>query len=351
MITKPSKRRTTGSDRRARAGAEAEGQTAYYLRHRFQEDRDVHVLHDLRLEDPSQPKETGAPGACQMDHLVVHRWGIFIIETKSVKAEVRVRPDGSGGGEWTRMWNNKEQGMPSPIEQAKRQAEFLRRYLQRRTNTLFESLQRGLPALSRLLPGPDQQDLASIPIQILIAVSDKGRIRRFDGWTEPTTPLADFVTKADMVPEKITQEIQRHEQGPSLPNPQPTECYGLWSMSDEDALLLANFLAGQHAEPTWAREGETPDVETAPETRADPTRTEPACRFCDSQDLTAQWGKYGYYWRCKACGKNTPMPTTCSSCGAQGKPSKVVRIRKAKAQFFRDCKGCGASELVWTEPD
>ena len=70
---------------------------AHYLHRHFADDAEVHVLHDLRLRDPEQPEQTGDAGRCQIDHLLIHRWGMFIIESKSVTSEVRVRPDGSGG--------------------------------------------------------------------------------------------------------------------------------------------------------------------------------------------------------------------------------------------------------------
>ncbi len=76
---------------------------AHYLHRRFKGDPEAHVLHGLRIEDPDQPEQDGSPGVCQIDHLIVHRWGIFIVESKSVTEAVRVRPDGSGGDEWSRV--------------------------------------------------------------------------------------------------------------------------------------------------------------------------------------------------------------------------------------------------------
>ena len=77
---------------------------AHYLQRAFAADVDIHVLHDLRLEDAEQPGDDGSPGACQIDHLVVHRWGMFIVESKSVTEEVRIRSDGAGGDE--ELWWN-----------------------------------------------------------------------------------------------------------------------------------------------------------------------------------------------------------------------------------------------------
>ena len=124
MIVKPYKQTNVHQDPRQLAGAAAEEQMAHYLHRGFNEDQGVHVLHDVRLEDRAQPEQDGSTGVCQVDHLLVHRWGLFIIESKSVTEEVRVRSDDSGGDEWSRVYRGKEKGMPSPIRQAQRQSEF-----------------------------------------------------------------------------------------------------------------------------------------------------------------------------------------------------------------------------------
>ena len=130
MIAKPYEHTTPHPEPHLQAGAEAERQMAHYLNRAFKQDPELHALHGLRLVDRGQPEQDGSPGVCQIDHLIVHRWGMFIIESKSVKEEVRVRGDGSGGDEWSRLHRGSEVGMPSPIRQAMRQAEFLRAALQ-----------------------------------------------------------------------------------------------------------------------------------------------------------------------------------------------------------------------------
>lgn len=55
-----------------------------------------------------------------------------------------------------------------------------------------------------------------------------------------------------------------------------------------------------------------------------------------------QYGKYGYYFVCKACEKNTGIKFACPSCGAEG------RIRKQGAAFFAECKSCSASSVFHT---
>ena len=62
MIAKPYTNKPLHPDRRQRAGAAAENQIAHYLHRAFKQDREVHVLHALRLQDAEQPEQDGSPG-------------------------------------------------------------------------------------------------------------------------------------------------------------------------------------------------------------------------------------------------------------------------------------------------
>ena len=97
MIVKHTELHTESSDPRLRFGTEAERQMAFYLHRDLASDAGLLILNDLRLVDPDQPEHDGRPGVCQVDHLVLHRWGAFIVESKSVTDEVSVRYDGAGG--------------------------------------------------------------------------------------------------------------------------------------------------------------------------------------------------------------------------------------------------------------
>ena len=106
------------NDKFEQAGYNAESQLAFYLNREFKDDPLFLVFNNLRFEK--------AGDACQIDHLVLHRYGMVIIESKSVTTRVEVNEL----GEWKRWFNNDWQGMPSPILQAKRQGKFLKDYLE-----------------------------------------------------------------------------------------------------------------------------------------------------------------------------------------------------------------------------
>ena len=275
---------------------------AHYLHRRFKDDPEVSVLHGLRIVDREQPEHDGSPGVCQIDHLIVHRWGMFIVESKSVIQEVRVRPDGSGGDEWSRVYQGKETGMPSPIRQARRQSEFLRTLLQRHRQELVGKQPFGLRTIAKVTSGTDQRSFKHAPIQLIVAVSDTGRIRRFDGWQEPQKPFPVFVTKADLVPDKIVQELQRHRKGASILNLQLKNEHGLWSMKAQEVVTVAEFLTARHVDrpdASAAQPRRVPSKRYPKPTRDTGIRSgrtvEAVCSHCSARDLTAQWGKFGYY--------------------------------------------------------
>lgn len=307
---------------------------AFYLHRAFGDGQGgVRVLNDIRLVDPEQPEHDGRDGACQIDHLVVHRWGVFIVESKSVSTKVRVRPDGSGGDEWHQLWDGEWNGMPSPVRQAERQAEFLRKLLNRHRDELLGKVMLGARTAMKRFKGTDQRGFTNLPIQVIIAVSDNGGIER-DGWKEPMQPFRFFVCKADNVTDKVERELAQHRAASGLLSEGRGE-YGLWQMSDEEVGRVADFLV-RHNTPLASRqrEAERPSP-TAP-------RAAPACKKCGSASLRPIINPFSPYWQCADCGGNTAMPKVCSACGE----SKGIAFRTEKEREFRVCPACGDSERV-----
>ena len=119
---------------------------------------------------------------------------------------------------------------------------------------------------------------------------------------------------------------------------------------------MAEFLAARHVDRSGAppaRSKRTASNRSRRSSRDKAAGTghsaKAECKHCDSKDLTARSGRYGYYWRCGMCKKNTAMPVVCPGCGAEGRRNKEVRVRKDKTTYFRDCEACGTSETIWTE--
>jgi ribosomal protein S27AE len=356
MIVKNREDAPLPEDPLLRAGVLAERQMAHYLHRAFARGPSVYVLNDLRLVDPDQPEHDGCAGAAQIDHLVLHRWGGFIIESKSVTDEVRVRPDGAGGDEWTRMFRGRERGFPSPIQQARRQGELLRAFLNARCERLLGRVAVGLRTIAKVIGGSDQRTFRTMPLQIIVAISDQGKITRSAGWREPDRPFRAFVSKADLVPDRIREELAAHRAGASPLSDQKTQ-YGVWSMKDEELTAVASFLVAYHTPLPIAASARADLAAVSlpepapPPVRSTPPAREPACKKCGDGSLVAMWGQYGYYWKCARCGTNTAMPVVCSACGAQGHHGRGVRIRKEGPSYYRVCDACAVEERMWTQPE
>ena len=204
------------ADPRERAGRVAEEQMAFYLRRAFGTDPEVHVLHGLRLEH--------AGDAAQIDHLLLHRWGMLLIESKSVTTRVRVNAQ----GEWMRQQTADWCGMRSPVSQVELQAEFLRARLREHTSELLGKLL-GL-----------QVHFGRMPLDTFIAISDEGIIER-----EGSALLR--VYKADQVCSQVKSLIALYRKANSP--------LGLWTSKEEyfwhtllpaETARLLEFLCHQH---------------------------------------------------------------------------------------------------------
>ena len=82
-------------------GHDAEKQMAFYLKRAFQNKSDVVVINDLRIQMDDD--------TAQMDHLIIHRFGFIVVESKSVTAKISINEH----GEWSRYYRNSSKGMPS----------------------------------------------------------------------------------------------------------------------------------------------------------------------------------------------------------------------------------------------
>ena len=200
-----------------------------------------------------------------------------------------------------------------------------------------------------------------MPIQLIVAISDDGKICRLDGWKPPGRPFRTFLQKADTVSETIAREVERHRRGASTLNIQTTGEYGLWAMEAEEPARVARFLAANHVDVAStlstrpARSSLVAADHAGVSSGHDPDRPQPGtvgetvCNHCGATDLRASF-HFGYYWRCGPCGETMNMPTVCSSCGLKGRRGKGVRIRKEGPRYFRECEGCEFSEPIWFEP-
>lgn len=335
MIIKEWEWDESARDKFAAAGAEAERQLAHYLKRKFADRQDVRVFNNLRFE------AEGGDDAAQIDHLIFHRHGFIIVESKSVTSKVKINER----GEWQRLWNGHFEGMPSPLLQAQRQADFLKKLL----NQHKDSLRNKVFLLNR------SANFKLCPFEVLVAISDRGII---DG----TVPEGVF--KADQIPDKVEQIIRRHSNTAFSFNLKD----GMDKFPDEEMEKIVKFFMAMH-KPRVVQERTTSStsvsqeegeraaskmavappmspltmIEAAMQNQAEiatPAALKTtSCPSCNTERVHILYGQYGYYYRCQACGKSFNIDATCPKCGNKAK------IRKDKESFYRECSGCNHHEL------
>jgi hypothetical protein len=305
-------------DKRGEAGRRAEEQMAFYLREAFRRDETVKIFNDLSFDDDGIKH--------QIDHLVLHRRTLIIVESKSVTTEVAVNKR----GEWTRLWYGRWNGMASPVEQAKRQAAALRQHLNHRSQQLSQSGKK-----DRLL---------DLPIAAFVAISDQGRWSS-DGITSPLP-----VYKADLISDAIRAEIREHEKAGRL-FARPNGTYGQFQLHDVTFARLEQHLqlhTGRSLAPAAAKETARVGVPLATENpplstgsaAPDQSNYTFGCTGCHGENGEAKPGVKGRhaYIRCLDCGKNNAAAKQCKYCGSTSYETSLLQ-----ATLYRRCLACGAS--------
>lgn len=329
-------------DKFAKAGKEAEQQMSFYLRRAFADNKNIYVFNDLRLEHGDD--------AAQIDHLIFHQYGMIIIESKSVTSRVEINEH----QEWIRWFNNTAQGMASPIIQARRQGDFLKKHLNRHAEVL----------LGKLLGM--QTYFGAMPIDTLVAISDSGIIDR------PKKMSLEEVCKADQICDRARSLQVKQQKESSFFNSSSTGR----SFNKDEVNRVVAFLLKAHKPLHHKTEAEAiskPNLQTSPPEKKAVTefsrsvviqvKTESSsipkpvakpnkviaqsaskysCRQCNKTNLSVASGKYGYYFKCLDCEGNTPINIVCQTCKSK------KRMRKSGNQFFAECDRCNTCDLFYT---
>jgi hypothetical protein len=207
------------SDPRLKAGQDAEKQMAFLLDRRFADQDDVFLLHDLRIEHGAH--------AFQIDHLVVTRYGLALVESKSIHGKVSITRHDENREHWTREFRGRQEGMPSPVLQVQEQARLLQDFLSTHREKILGK------ALFVL-----QKGFRYCPFDVYVGVSTSAVFELSQG-----TSLPKDVYKADELPPQIASKLAgRHKQHTSLLNLDT-----LWSMSRDEAHQVARFLLDHHS--------------------------------------------------------------------------------------------------------
>ncbi|WP_018871063.1 nuclease-related domain-containing protein [Thioalkalivibrio sp. ALgr3] len=340
---------TSGQDVRSKAGHQQEQDVAFYLRREFADDESVRVINDLRIEHNGE--------RAQMDHLVVHPYGLVVIESKSIYGEVKV----NGHGEWSRSYRGEWYGMPSPVRQAELQEALVK-------DLLRENVEQFLGKLLGM-----QTQIGGRDWRTLCAVSSSAILHR----DEMPREITDRVVKSEFVADKVRELVGSRAKGLLTGRPR---------FSQKEIEGIGDFLMQNHLGDTGATAAEVreapasaepapqaapeaePESRPAPQPEAQPqpqqaqaetTDSQPAassaaatdgavaCKNCgELQNLNGMYGKYGYYVRCGACGTNTSMKRPCPACD-----SRKVRVTKSGPTYTSACQDCAYEWVVFRQPE
>ena len=327
---------------RQKAGDQQEQDVAFYLRRAFKDEDRVRVFHDIQLCYDGE--------FAQIDHLIVYTFGFIVIESKSIKGEVRVNAE----AEWSRSYRQQWQGMPSPVKQAQLQLKVLRDVL---TNNHEKMLGR--------LFGLIQLGLGGRCYDVLCAISSDAIIDR----SKAPKDVAAKLVKTEFIADALKDMMRLPKYLPTMLRVYDTRP----DFNSEELDSICSFLLTEHlklrpeeqdlvraAQPQPKSAAKEVEVQTVDlwqvkeKTKSNPaepiktaaSHTEPLvnglCKHCQSWDqLSVHAGRYGYYLKCHICSKNTALKQPCTQCHSQH-----TKVRKEADKYLVGCENCGHSWRV-----
>jgi ssDNA-binding Zn-finger/Zn-ribbon topoisomerase 1 len=200
-------------DVKIKAGEAAEKQMAFYLNRAFRKNDDCFVINDLRIIHDED--------VAQIDHLIVSKFGLFIIESKSIHGTISINRH----GEWKRTYGTEVSGIPSPVIQAREQGKILKEMLRENAEL----------TLGKVLFGKIQKGYGYCPVIVYVAISDSGIIERDMEIPE--------LFKADTVSTAISNQLNEYSRKTNIFAPQNILSIDVpWAMSKQEAQATAEFL-------------------------------------------------------------------------------------------------------------
>jgi Nuclease-related domain. len=287
-----------------RAGAKAEKDAAYQIDFQLKDSQNYAVLHGLRVEFNGR--------VCQVDHLIIDRFLTFYtIETKSFHAGFKVTDE----GQFLR-WNNYQkryENMPSPFLQSERHQVVLRDLLER---------QGWLPKRLGFQIKPRFEAIMVVDPKVRVIrpetkVFDTSKIVTYEAFFKAMRSKDDLFGDIASLARAVSQDTLLDIA---------TKLASMHAPLESDFSYLEAMTAPQQeGEASGQRGPVSPDASSPDHT----------CKHCSSTALEMLHGKFGYYFKCKDCGGNTPPSL----------PGKG-RLRKDGKRFYFVPDG-GADELVF----
>jgi transcription elongation factor Elf1 len=289
----------------SQAGQKQELDVAFFLRRAFKDNEMVHVINDFKF---THNKETA-----QIDHLIIHPYGFMLIESKSITGEVSV----NSVGEWSRSFDQKWYGMPSPIKQVELQQGLFR-------EMLFEN--RAL-IIGKVL-GFRQRSFGLYCWENICVVSSNAIINR----DSMSKSVSSHLVKTEFLVNKIETLMNIKGHISTLLTFDVRLLFSKKDINSISAFLLTKAEGIGVAKDKVVQEA-TPIVKQTFNKHL------LKCKSCgENSDYSPQYGKFGPFIRCNKCQVNTSMKLPCPQCGDIH--TKVIR---KKNTYTLACSNCSNS--------
>ena len=296
-------------------GYKAEKDNAYYLDFYFKDNPRNILLHDIRIEHNGE--------VAQIDHIIINRLGIEVLESKSFSGELTIKADGS----LNVKYGNKIQTFPNPIEQNNRHVKILSEFLKENMEL------------------PQNLKLFGIPISSTVLINPKTTLTNDKlpkGFLRADSFITDWKSRVDKMGAitvfKTIGTIISLERAKDIANLLIKHHKAKYFDYEKKYSIKKDIKKKSSIKPMqmYMKESvlENPTIIKNHNTNC-------LCSKCKSPNLEIRYGKYGYYFKCLFCNGNTAIKLTCSTSNC--KP----RLKKSKLNFYKICDICGANELFF----
>lgn len=279
------------------------------------------IFNGLRFEQ--------AKYAIQIDHLILHQYGIILIENRGEPADISV----NAIGEWTQIYKGKLLRISSPLTQGERKLTFLKTLLEQHAAVLRPSLKKAEGLFN------------DVSFDLLVTIADTGDLSLSPGMSLPRVCRAQDVGKK--VIELMLQHKSQAKRGLFKRNLEK-------ELSGDELFKLTGFLKQQHTpleresfssrfikEDHQETDAPAQTAETASEHKIE--RDYLFCKTCGGSQLYIDHqGEYRVV--CLDCGGIMVIDRTCSNCKRQGFVSRNGN------DYFVECEACLNAELIFVDP-
>ncbi len=337
----------SGTSAKEKAGIKQELDVAFYLRRAFKDHEQVFVFNDLKFRHNQE--------TAQIDHLVFYPYGFVLIESKSITGEVKVNVE----EEWTRSYNGKWQGMPSPIKQVELQQRLFREML---FEHKAELLGNNLGLMQEGFGGRCWNNLCAVSSNAIIdrevmpnkiskqIVKSEFLVEKLNSILKLRNAVFNAINILDTRPKFTQSEMATIckfilsqdvvEKASRKITPQLSTAPNFNIAADKTPSALSTSVLKNDAVWQAPTDKEAPKLEAAaspPSSLPSPIKKlQLTCKKCGlGPKLTASYGKYGYYIVCDNCSGNTSMKQSCPSC-----KSKKTKVSKKREIYTLNCQEC-----------